>query len=162
MSKSNGYSEKSRDVKITKLGELGERIIAQFFRSKRGGEKEITESLDPYDYTKDMVIDGKTVEIKTQVPFYNKNCFSFKTNQLKKCLSVDIVYFVSVPKNPNHHSAGCIYEWIPNEDQVERYTTKDNRQMVSISIDHLNLIHVITDEKLLGSLVELSVSEWSK
>lgn len=70
-----------------KLGEIGERI----FSCRVPG---VNFSTDKYDRVKDLELDGKTFEVKTQIRFKNENCFTVKPSQIKKCENVDFLIFV--------------------------------------------------------------------
>ena len=72
-------TEKER-MKI--LGDLGEKIYANYCSSL--GQK-IQLSLDPYDMEKDILVDNKPKELKTQTRYVVNNCCSLKLNQIKKC-----------------------------------------------------------------------------
>ena len=72
-------SEKER-MKI--LGDLGEKIYANHCSSL--GHK-IHLSLNPFDMEKDILVDDKRKEIKTQTRYVVNNCCSLKLNQLEKC-----------------------------------------------------------------------------
>ena len=80
--------------KKTLLGGVGEKIVANYM-SKQGIIVE--QSVDPYDSQKDMKINGKPLEVKTQVPFVYKKCFTLKKNQLNKCLNADYFVIVQAP-----------------------------------------------------------------
>ena len=70
-----------------KLGEIGERIFAcRVPGADFSGDK--------YDRVKDLELDGKTFEVKTQVRFINEDCFTVKSSQIKKCENVDFLIFV--------------------------------------------------------------------
>lgn len=72
-------SEKER-MKI--LGDLGEKIYANHCSSL--GHK-IHLSLNPFDMEKDILVDDKRKEIKTQTRYVVNNCCSLKLNQYEKC-----------------------------------------------------------------------------
>ena len=72
-------SEKER-MKI--LGDLGEKIYANHCSSL--GHK-IHLSLNPFDMEKDILVDDKRKEIKTQTRYVVNNCCSLKLNQIEKC-----------------------------------------------------------------------------
>lgn len=145
---------------IEMLGRAGETIIVNYCTA--AGQK-VTMSVDQYDSTKDMIIDGLKVEVKTQVPFIYKNAFSFKENQLKKCLSVDRVIFVSVPNDKMpHFSSGKVYLIKAAELKHTSYTTKDGRKMILVPIDQPGMEELFdlseSDQKLLKGY---SVSAWN-
>lgn len=149
-----------RNRSIEMLGRAGETIIANYCTSN--GQK-VTLSVDQYDSTKDMVIDGLNVEVKTQVPFISKNAFSFKKNQLTKCLNADRVIFISVPADEkDHHSFGKVYLIKSSEMEYTEHTTKDGRLMILVPIDQPGMDELFElsaeDKRLLKSY---SVSKWN-
>lgn len=135
--------------KIQELGMLGEKIIINRL-SKKGHIVE--SSIDKYDRTKDLMIDGKLkAEVKTQVPFILENAFTFKSSQLTKCRNVDVLYFISVPP-PNHDDkwAGWVFEANPQEFKVRQRKTRDGREMLLIDREQeaLKPIAKLSDEEI--------------
>lgn len=124
------------------VGNIGEKIIANEF-TKRKHSVEIT--LDPYDSTKDLLVDGdKRVEVKTGAPFvYNKlfkeGNLAFRKNQLRKCRSVDMLFFVA-PTPPirtgrNYKWAAYIFQVDPKNFIFREYSTKKGaKDMIGIGI----------------------------
>lgn len=150
----------SRDSSIEKLGRAGETIVINHF-SRKG--LLVESSVDQYDSQKDMLVNGKKVEVKTQVPFVVKDSFSFKKNQLRKCLNADIVVFVSVPNEKReHYSAGKVYSIKSQDLQYSDYVTKDGRDMILIPIkqEGMKELFAMSEEecKLLQSY---SASGWN-
>lgn len=145
----------SRDA----LGRIGEKIIANIF-SQHGAE--ITESIDPYDSVKDMVIDGETVEVKTQVPFIREKSFTIKKNQLRKCRNVDRLFFVSVPA-PRHTTKwdGLVFSVNPKTFITREHTTNDGRTMTLIPIEQeaVRMIHEV-DDTTLSNLRRYTTSQY--
>jgi hypothetical protein len=149
-----------KDSDQAKLGRAGETIVMNYF-NKKGVIVE--SSVDQYDSQKDMLVDGKKVEVKTQVPFVSKDSFSFKKNQLKKCRNADMVFFVSVPNEKReHYSAGKVYAIESKKLQHTEYTTKDGRDMVLIPIKQEGMKEVfsMTPEEC-KILQRYSVSGWN-
>lgn len=148
----------SNDSNQAKLGRAGETIVTNYF-NKQGALVEA--SVDQYDSEKDMLIDGKKIEVKTQVPFVMKNAFTIKSNQLKKCLSVDKVFFVSVPNaTRKHFSDGKVYSIESEKLVYENYTTKDGRNMILIPIDQMKEEFALSDNEK-SVLQRYSVSGWN-
>lgn len=143
-----------------KMGRAGETIVLNWFSSN--GVK-FKASVDQYDSQKDILVEEKKIEVKTQVPFVFKNAFSFRDNQLRKCLNADFVYFVSVPNDEKpHHSAGKVYR-IESKKMVHQfYTTKDGRKMVLVPINQEDMqeLFTMTDEEA-RILQRYSVSGWN-
>ena len=148
------------DDRKTRMGKIGETIFANFCSAK--GYK-IEVSIDPYDSKKDMIVDGLTTEVKTQVPYVYKNAFTFKPNQLKKCLTVERLIFVSVPNHKtSHHSDGKIYEIDPKKMQYYSYTTGDGRNMIAIPIDQLDMKELFTMSNDYATMLQkYSSSKWN-
>ena len=146
-----------RDMKISQLGQCGEKIIRNMLSSQGGVY--IEDSIDLYDSTKDMVVydisvkdvdrdsitlnvNGITVEVKTQVPYISKKYLTIRTNQLTKCRNVDELYFVAVPSARYPSTlTGWIYKVDPKTFVVgekykkpDKYTGKD-RWMYPIAIN---------------------------
>ena len=138
----------NREEMMNELGLAGEKVVINMLSSL--GLK-VESSINKYDSEKDMLVDGKKVEVKTQVPFVMQNAFTFKPNQLKKCRSVDVLYFVCVPP-PNHYDkwAGWIFRVEPKNFVTRNYRTKDGRVMVLIDREQKALIPVMkmSDENI--------------
>jgi hypothetical protein len=113
-----------------KLGDIGEDIVAKYCEDL-GFLVEKSES--EYDQVKDMTIDGRTLEVKTQVPFVLKKCFSLKLNQLKKCQNVDYLMFVQAPCGKWDESA--LYQVDPKTFEFSTHRMKDNDVRYIIKIN---------------------------
>ena len=87
------------DRKAT-LGTMGEKIVSNYY-SRAGNTVE--HSIDPYDRHKDLLVDGKKVEVKTQTRFVMKDCFTLKLNQIKKCING--FYIVECPTTASNESS---------------------------------------------------------
>jgi hypothetical protein len=143
---------------IERLGKAGESIISNYF-SSQGMRVEI--SVNQFDSQKDMIVEGKIVEVKTQVPFVTKDSFTFKQNQLNKCVNADEVYFISVPTVRRHFSEGKVYVIKGSEIKYKKHKTKDGREMILIPINQdgmKEVFEVSEQEKKL--LVQYSSSNW--
>jgi hypothetical protein len=137
----------TREEMMNELGLAGEKIVINML--SEAGYK-VKSSIDKFDSEKDLMVEDKKVEVKTQVPFVMQNAFTFKPNQLKKCRSVDIVYFVCVP--PLKHKdkwAGWIFEVNPKEFVTRKYKTKDGRDMLLIDREQpaLRPVKKMSDEE---------------
>ena len=100
------------------LGKTGEKIVSNYFQRQR---MIVEHSIDNFDREKDLIVEGKNVEVKTMQPYVYKNAFSFKKNQLKKCKSVDRFVIVSVPPliNVKYKYGGKIFEVTSNFSYFE-------------------------------------------
>lgn len=150
----------TEDDQKTRMGQIGETIFSNFC-SANGYKIEM--AIDPYDSKKDMMVDGLTTEVKTQVPYVYKNAFTFKPNQLKKCLTVERLIFVSVPNHKTpHYSEGKIYEIDPKKMQYYSYTARDGRNMIAIPIDQSDMTELFTMSKEHAKLLQTySSSAWN-
>jgi hypothetical protein len=147
----------TRDEMMNELGLAGEKIIINML--SEAGYK-VKTSINKYDSEKDLLVEDKKVEVKTQVPFVIQNAFTFKPNQLRKCRSVDVLYFVCVPP-PKHKDkwAGWVFEADPKSFVTRNYITKDGRVMMLIDRNQpaLKAIKKISDEEV-KELQKYSVS----
>jgi|SanBayMetagenome_1026888.scaffolds.fasta_scaffold21017_3 hypothetical protein len=150
----------SRDNNMTMLGRAGETVVLNWF-NRQGISCKV--SVDQYDSQKDMIAEGKKIEVKTQVPFVFKDAFTFKENQLRKCLTSDYVYFVSVPnKTKPHHSDGKVYRIESSKMQYSEHRTKDGRKMIIVPIKQpaMQMLFVM-DYSEASILQKYSVSGWN-
>ena len=130
----------TREEMMNELGLAGEKVIINLL-SEEG--RKIQSSINKYDSEKDLMADGKKVEVKTQVPFVMQNAFTFKPNQLRKCRSVDELYFVSVPHPTwNHFSDGWIYRAVPSEMKYHPWKDRWGKERIIIPIKQDSLIPV--------------------
>ena len=150
----------TKEELMNELGLAGEKIVINMLS---GEGCRIESSINKYDSEKDLMVDGQyKVEVKTQVPFIMKNSFTFKPNQLRKCRSVDVLYFVSVPA-PRHTDkwAGWIFRVEPKNFATTTYRTKDGREMILINREQPALFPVkkMSDEEA-RELQKYTVSEY--
>jgi hypothetical protein len=142
--------------KKTKTGELGERIVAKYFRDQ--GCK-VEESLNLFDSKKDMMIDGLTCEVKSQQPWHSENAFSIKPYQLKKCKSVDRLFFVETPSKYNQQTK--IYELDKENRIFYKRNARDGREMLLVKKTKCKLLTIIEEHIIVNQFKEYSVSSWS-
>ncbi len=143
-------NKRSWSDNANELGLLGEKIVMNMINRNTPGLI-IEQSINKFDSEKDMIVDGKKVEVKTQTPFVFKNCFSFRPNQLYKCRKVDVMYIVSVPHlRFKHFSDGYVYKVDPKKYTTIEYTTKNGLRMVGIPIkqDALVPVYKMTTEEI--------------
>lgn len=130
----------TREEKMNLLGMAGEKVVVNML-SALG--LHIVHSVDAYDSKQDMIVDGYSVEVKTQVPFMMKDSFTIRPNQLNKCRGVDVLYFVSVPKGTvGECGTGHVYRVEPKNFKTTQYTTSDGRKMVLIPRNQPAVIQV--------------------
>jgi hypothetical protein len=140
------------------LGIMGERIVASILR-KAGHIVE--ESLNVFDSEKDMLVDEKPVEVKTQVPFIIEDSFAVPPHQIKKMMNCDRVYFVCVPVNKPDDLAGGVFEMNPKDDvKAHRRTLHNGETVVCFPRRQMamKMIHQISDPGILKQLRTLSTS----
>jgi hypothetical protein len=132
----------TREEKMNELGLMGEKVVTNMLNRLHPGLV-IEHSVNKFDSEKDMLVDGKKVEVKTESPFVFKDCFSFRPNQLRKCRNVDVLYIVSVPHVKfRHYSDGWVYRIVPSEYRTIEYTTKYGVKMIGIPIKQEAVIPV--------------------
>jgi hypothetical protein len=122
------------DEKKTRLGKMGEICVGNW-ASTQG--KVVIHSIDPYDSQKDLVINGITVEVKTQTPYINEMAFSIRPNQLRKCREVDELYFVALPSPQARfaYDGQCwIYKVDPKTFTHREIYTRGGMKMILIDI----------------------------
>jgi hypothetical protein len=141
-----------RKNKISRLGEIGEKIIRNMFSSQ--GLK-VEDSLDVYDNKKDMtvyeeeydevsftlIVNKKTIEVKVNTPYVDKKAVTIRENQLKKCRGVDELYFITIPhKTMEYKYSGWILKVDPKTFECEPYPQPDKyepsgtRRMLAIKV----------------------------
>lgn len=151
----------TREEKMCELGLIGEKIITNMLNRLNPGLI-IEHSIDKFDNQKDMLVDGKKVEVKTESPYVFKNCFSFRSNQLRKCRNVDVLFIVSVPHIKfKHFSDGCVYRLVPSEFKTVEYTTKFGVKMIGIPIlqEAVMPVYKMSDEEI-SELMKYSNTEY--
>lgn len=161
-----------------RIGDIGEKALAAILRSE--GHNVVMSELK-YDHVKDMLVDDLTLEVKTETYFYSfpdpRNrgsvCKAFtvplpKTvgnttkngNQLKKCLEVDRLIFMSRPMRGE--GVVNVYEAPPRgERKWYKHTTKDGRDMAGFLVDDMKLLYTIDNKRLVEALGENKVEKSS-
>ena len=147
-----------KEAKNILLGILGERIIAKILRD---AGHTVEESLDIFDSEKDLLVNGKRVEVKTQVPLLFKDSFSVQLNQMTKLKECHAVYWVSIPpKIADDDLMGCVFQMNPRKCTHNIWTAKGGNQMMLFPRrqDGMKIVHKITDAKILKQMRALSCS----
>jgi hypothetical protein len=152
----------TREEKMNELGLTGEKVVTNMLNRLHPGLV-IEHAINKYDNEKDMLVDGKKVEVKTESPYVLKNCFSFRPNQLRKCRSVDVFYVVSVPHIKfKHFSDGWVYRLIPDKFKTIEYVTKFGVQMIGIPVKQDAVIPVYNmSQEEIGNLMKYSNTEYA-
>ena len=121
-----------------RLGDMGERIVANYLNEKNC---KVKLSTDPYDSKKDMWVNDKTCEVKTQVPYIIKKGFTLKKNQLNKCLNADYFVIVQAPCTKLDEATlwkikkGFKYELTKMKNGDERYLIPWDQEAVVKKMD---------------------------
>lgn len=134
---------------MSELGLSGEKIITNYFNEQ--GQK-VKHSLDKFDREKDMLIEGSIkVEVKTQQPYVKMGALTFRPNQLRKCSTVDELYFVTATAqfDKNYEWNNCIFKVDPKNFKTKPYTTKSGINMIAVPIEQeaVTFIRKLTDEE---------------
>lgn len=142
--------------KMTKTGDLGERLVAHYFRQLGHN---VQESLHLFDNKKDMMIDNETVEVKTQQPWHREDAFTVKKNQLRKCKNVDRLIFVETPSIENGNVVN-IWEFPKDKRDVLIKNTNDGREMCLYLKRRANLIVKVEENFIVDQFKNYSISKW--
>lgn len=141
------------------LGLIGERIVAHYLRNMG---HVVEESLNVFDTEKDMMVDGKPVEVKTQVPIIVEDSFGISPGQKTKIMNCHRVYFVSVPTKRTDDLAGGIFEMDPSAEDLKahRWQRIDGKTMICFPRRQpaMKFVAQITDQGILDQLRKLSLS----
>lgn len=144
-----------RKTKLT--GNLGEKLVAKYFRNKG---LLVEESIDMFDQKKDMIVDEKyTCEVKTQQVWHREDAFSVKSNQVQKCQDVDILIFVETPSKYNGNVV-CLYQLPKDKRETRVLCTKDGRTMHLFSRSNADLLEVINDSVVVRQFNRYTISTW--
>lgn len=132
-----------------KLGEIGEKIVEYVLGGIRSDDK--------YDEIKDIIIDGKCVEVKTQNRHRGNNTFTINlkhTTNHKKCMMVDRLLFVEYDNSDYIQ----IWECMDRDDYIV-FTTSDGRRMLGWNICSMQCIYKIRHQALTSRMRQLSNSK---
>lgn len=147
-----------KELKRLLLGILGEKIVAKLLREQG---HVVNESLYMFDSTKDLEVNGETVEVKTQVPLLIHDSFAVSLNQMNKIQKSNKVYWVSVPPTKiNDVFSGFIFEMDPKIASSFLYRLKNGKEIMCFKRNQpgMKIVYQIKDKKLLNHLQELSTS----
>jgi hypothetical protein len=149
--------KQSVELYKSKTGELGEKLVAKYFRDQG---VYVEESLDLFDRMKDMTVDDLICEVKTQQLWHKEQAFTIKSNQLKKCKEVDVLIFVETPSKYNNNKVS-IYEFPKNKRQTRMMETADGRVMHLFPKSNANLLTTISDNIIIEQFSEYSASKFT-
>lgn len=138
--------------KQVQLGLLGEALVANHFGV------ELNENF--YDTHKDLVVDGRTIEVKTQNRHPTKQLLTISApngniglSNFAKCFHVDHLIFVE------YDSSDIIKVWeCIDRMNFKTYTTKNGKAMVGFPIEDMKLLKEHTDPQLARQMRSLSSS----
>ena len=145
------------DQMKVKTGDLGERLVARYFRSQG---LQVEESMDLFDRKKDMIVDEKhTCEVKTQQLWHKENAFTVKPGQIAKCRDVDILIFVETPSKYNGNVVN-LYEFPKDKRQTRSLRTRDGRTMHLFEKENASLLATISDPVIVNQFNRYTLSTW--
>ena len=145
------------DQMKTKTGDLGERLVARYFRNKG---LHVEESIDLFDRKKDMLVDEiHSCEVKAQQLWHKENAFTVKANQVQKCRDVDILIFVETPSKYNGNKVR-LYEFPKGMRKTRVLRTMDGRTMHLFGRENANLLETITDPVVVEQFNRYTLSTW--
>lgn len=134
-----------RKEAISFLGRIGEVMFGNYMSA---AGKCVLYSEDPFDSSKDLIIDSEIYEVKTQVPYVSENAFTIKMDQVRKCKDVDHLVFLSVPcDGRSHHSFGKVYMVRGSKSRMRSKKMPDGRHMVLLPIEHMEEVFTLTQEQ---------------
>lgn len=131
----------NRQQAIEFLGKTGEKIVANLLNAEG---LRVEYALNNYDKEKDFIVEGKKVEVKTEQPYVKKNAITIRDTQVRKCKSVDVLYFVTVPPlfNRGYKWGGWIFRVDPQKFEYSPYVTSFGVSMVAIPIEQEAVIPI--------------------
>jgi hypothetical protein len=141
---------------MLQLGFEGEKLVKAIYE-RMGYIVELSE--DSWDLEKDMLVDGKTCEVKTQIPVITQNCMAIKTSQYEKCTNVDILIFVEIPYSNKYGVNETVNIYQALDREVREFRTADGRDMLLYPISKMNLIKKVTSTVICKHFESLSNSQ---
>lgn len=151
----------TREQKIEILGKIGEKYVGNYLAKNRT----VQFSLDNFDSEKDLIADGKTVEVKVGTPFITEGAISFKKSQLTKCRSVDEFYFVTIPAPKyNYRWSGWLFSIENNFKCKVRNITRSNGwidEMVLVPIEQDAVIPMFkVEDSVIAEMMKYTTSKY--
>lgn len=158
------------DYQKKTIGSLGEKIVADFFTSN-GYTVEFAP--DPFDGEKDLIINGKYAEVKTQTVYRYflgsganaQPAFTIPItstdgrphhNQINKCMNVELLFFV---RRPSMYEDSILIYKAPKLGRrpiATKINANDKRVVAGILLRDLTVIGEINDPDLVEALREES------
>jgi hypothetical protein len=156
------------------LGVDIEHLIVEFF-SKRGITAKL--SSDKFDADKDLILtvngEDHSLENKLETRFHMFNSFTvpissnekasgIHSNQLSKCMNVDILIFCQRPEPDDPVLRIYSAPSLGKRNFVIRQNTRDKRYVAHFPIDKMTLIGTITDMSIVQKYMRHGVMEYAK
>ena len=142
--------------KMLLLGAEGEKLV-KAVHEIAGYTVELSE--DSWDSEKDMLIDGKTCEVKTQIPIITKKSMAVESRNYEKCTNVDILIFVEIPYSNKYGVNETVNIYQALDRNATEFRTADGRNMMLYPISNMQLISKIEDTKICERFASLSNSQ---
>ena len=151
----------TREQKIEILGKIGEKYVGNYLAKNR----KVEFSLDNFDSEKDLIADGKTVEVKVGTPFITEGAIAFKKSQLMKCRSVDEFYFVTIPAPKyKYRWSGWLFRIENNFKCKVRNITRSNGwidEMVLVPIEQDAVIPMFkVEDSVINEMMKYTTSKY--
>tara|TARA_R110002020_G_C15823357_1_gene733384 strand:+ start:58 stop:555 length:498 start_codon:yes stop_codon:yes gene_type:complete len=153
-----------KKTKAEELGDLGEYIIKQL--AEEYGFDVIL-SKDPYDDEKDMFINGKTCEVKTQQFFHTQNeSPAVEKSQFNKVKNAHYLFFIETPEAGTNSNELKVWQACPPEERKfgPEIDIKNRdgtiRTMIVFDRKQLNLMGIIDNPSIVKRVKELCSSGW--
>ncbi|MBC8147112.1 MAG: hypothetical protein H8E98_03925 [Bacteroidetes bacterium] len=137
-------------------GTTGERFIAEWLEKKPKVDRVIL-STDPFDNKKDCVVhftdvESKTLEIKAQTPYLQKESITIPLPQKEKIDTVDVVLILctSDSKQKRNKYDGWLLQLKKDYkiSEVKDMGTKKARILIKINEDNFHRIHEFSEEEM--------------
>ena len=144
------------EQKKMKTGDLGEKLVAKYYRNIGSS---VEESLDLFDYEKDMMVNNQSCEVKTQQRWHIQGAFTINPNQVKKCEEVDLLVIVETPSKYNNMSV-VLYEFPKDKRKFYRKKTNDGRWMYCIKTTLGKVLTTYTNPVIINQFNRYSNSSW--
>lgn len=124
----------TRKEKREEIGKIGEKTFKSLCEA-RGYKVEMAS--DKYDDEKDMLVNGKKVEIKTQTPWFAKRWVTFNVKQERKMRQADLLFVVGYNNCNQTRFDWANKIWRVKKDFkiVKKYKNSRNKEMFAISLD---------------------------
>lgn len=151
-------------------GTTGERFIAEWLEKKPGVDH-VELSVNPFDNKKDCIIQftddvaDKTLEIKVQTPYLQKESISLPLRQKEKIDKVDVVLILctSDPKQKRNKFDGWLLQLKKDYKigEVKDMGTKKARILIKIDEDNFHKLHIFSEEEMKVFKSLLSTSNYT-